>query len=154
MAAMQWDGPFKDIDPLTWQTIIQIQLKDSEEMAANTKGKQRAGTQTDAQLAMQMYIDDLKHAGHYMKDRRMAQSVASAILQDGALIAETFREEQQAARDREMALSLDARPQRNGGTAPRPGPAPGPAADDSQPPSKKHKKDQKDPWQDPEMLEK
>lgn len=157
MAITKWDGPFKDMDPLTWQTVVQIQLQDCEEMAASSKGKgkQREGSQTDAQLAMQTYANDLKHSDHYLQDRKMAQSAAMAILADGDLVAETFKEEQQAVRDREMAMSLDGRRppagdgRQRGATA-----VAGPAFNVAQNPAKKQKKDHKDPWQDAEVLEK
>lgn len=57
MAAMTWEGAFADIDPLTMRTIIQIQLEDSEEVAARAKGKQRGDEKTDAQIAMEMYVE-------------------------------------------------------------------------------------------------
>ncbi|KAM3425403.1 IBR finger domain protein [Cercospora zeina] len=136
------------MDPLTLQAIVQMQLEDGGEVAANAKGKQREGTVSDAQVAMQMYMEDLKTCDTFLKDRAMAQSAAMAILQDGNLIAEAYRQEQQAARDREMALRLDARQQGNGSTAA--GPAPKQRARQN----KRQKKDHKDPWEDPEMLEK
>lgn len=142
---MAWDGPFVDVDPLTLQMIVQMQLQDSEELAGCSKGKQREGTVTDAQLAMQMYVEDLNNCDSYLQDRNMAQSVAMAILADGEFIAEAFREEQQAARDREMAMRLDARDNR--GDA-------GPAPKASKRSKKMRKKNHKDPWEDAEMLEK
>ena len=41
-----WEGPFPEMamDPLTYSTIIQLQLEDTQEFAANAKGKQREGT--------------------------------------------------------------------------------------------------------------
>lgn len=157
MAATTWDGAFKDMDPLTWQTIVQMQLEDCEQLAAASKGKgkQREGTQSDAQLAMQLYADDLKHSDHYLQDRNMAQSAAMAVLQDGNLIAEAFKEEQQAASDREMAMNLDARGPRQQRNAPAAaGRAAAPASNETQGANKKLKTDVKDPWQDDEMLEK
>lgn len=156
MAITDWDGPFKDMDPLTWQTIVQLQLQDCEELAARAKGKgkQREGTQTDAQLAMQTYADDLKHSDHYMQDRTMAQSAAMAILADGDLIAETSKEEQQATRDRDMAMSLDARRPNVHDRRRAPPTAAGPATADAHNVAKKQKKDHNDPWQDAEVLEK
>lgn len=145
---MAWDGPFVDMDPLTLQTIVEMQLQDSEDLAGNSKGKQREGTVTDAQLAMQMYVEDLTQCNAYLQDRTMAQSVTMAILADGALIAEAFAEEQQAARDREMAMQLDARRHNQANEAA------GPAPRDPKRPKKMQKKDRKNPWEDPEMLEK
>lgn len=132
------DRPFVDIDPHSLQTIIQLQLQDSEELTANSKGKRREDDVTDDQLAMQMHVEELERYNAYLQDRSMAQSVAMAILQDGDFIATTFREEQQAARDRDFAMRLDDT------AAPR----------EAERPRKMHKRNHKDPWEDDEMLEK
>ena len=47
------------MDPLTYSAIIQLQLEDSQELAANTAGKQREGTLTDAELALEMHAEKL-----------------------------------------------------------------------------------------------
>ena len=103
-----WEGSFLDMDPLTFSTIVQMQLEDSEELAANAKGKQRAGTATDAELALQMYTDDLRVCDATLTDRKMAQSMATAVLRDGELIRQAYEQEQLLARDREMANELQA----------------------------------------------
>ncbi|KAK4498905.1 hypothetical protein PRZ48_009415 [Zasmidium cellare] len=125
MAAMTWEGVFADVDPLTMRTIVQMQLEDSEEVAARAKGKQLEDEKTDAQVAMEI--------------------LAIAILQDGDLIAEAFRQEQQLAQDRELAARLA-----NGEDVPSSTP---PGAQSTRP-KKMQKKEQKDPWEDQEMLDK
>lgn len=146
MAAMTWEGTFADVDPLTMRTIVQMQLEDSEELAARAKGKQREDDdKTDAQIAMEMYVDDLKNCDAALQDRNMAQSLAMAILQDGDLIAQAYRQEQQFAQDRELAARLA-----DGYNVP----ASGPSAAKHAGPSKAQKKEQKNPWEDQELLDK
>ncbi|KAK3700515.1 hypothetical protein LTR37_015916 [Vermiconidia calcicola] len=134
-----WEGSFMDVDTLTMSTIVQMQIKESEELTSNVKGKQREGTMTDAQMALQMYMEDLRSCDATLKDRKMAQSIAVAVLQDGALIHEAYIHEQQVARDRELAASLSAN------YVP---------IIDSERPQKMQKRDKIDPWSDPEMLAK
>ena len=42
-----WEGTFRDMDPLTFSAIVQLQLEDSKNLASNTKGKTREGTVSD-----------------------------------------------------------------------------------------------------------
>lgn len=143
MATMTWEGPFVDIDPLILRIIVQIELEDSAQLAAGDMGKQRAGTMSDAQLAMQIYIDDLRSLDTHLVDRSMAQSVAAAVLQAGDLIAEGYRQAQQVARDRELAMRLGAKDSATTvGVTIRKGLNASPSTS------------QRDAWQDPEMLEK
>lgn len=145
MAAIIWDGAFVDIDALTMHTIVQMQLGDNEELAASAKGKQREDVKTDAQIAMEMYVEDLKNCDAYLQDRTMAQSLAMAILQDGDLIANAYKQEQQLAQDRQLAARLA-----NGDQVP----VAGPSGTQNEPTNNLQKKAQKDPWEDQEMLEK
>ncbi|KAH9828999.1 IBR finger domain-containing protein [Teratosphaeria destructans] len=101
-----WEGGFRDMDPLTMSAIVQMQLDDIEQLKTNHKGKQREGTVTDAQLALQMYNEDLRACDHTLKDRQMAQSLCLAVLRDGDLIRRAYEEEQQANRDHELAMRL------------------------------------------------
>ncbi|EME82675.1 uncharacterized protein MYCFIDRAFT_182595 [Pseudocercospora fijiensis CIRAD86] len=56
---MQWQGAFMVVDPLTLSAIVHAQREDSRELASGDEGKQREGTVTDSQVAMQMYREDL-----------------------------------------------------------------------------------------------
>lgn len=134
-----WEGPFQHTDPLTFNIILQLQLEDTEELASTAKGKQREGTLSDADLALQMYTEDLKACDASMADRKMAQSIALAILRDAQLIHHEHIQEQQIARDRKLAATLEA----NVGAAPPPLTA-RPNTD----------QDDMNIWEDPEMLSK
>lgn len=135
-----WEGSFQGMDPLTLSAIVQIQLEDSQQLVANSKGKQREGTVTDAELALQMYTEDLMSTNATLSDRKMAQSIALAVLRDGQLIHRAYRQDEQIARDREMAANLQA-------DAPA-------APFNINSTSKTSLPQDSDPWADPELLEK
>ncbi|KAK0260608.1 hypothetical protein B0A54_15074 [Friedmanniomyces endolithicus] len=138
-----WEGSFHTMDPLTLSTIIQLQLEDSEQLTATGagegKGKQREGTLSDAQLALQMYTEDLVSTNAVLRDRRMAQSIAMAVIRDGHAIRRSHLQDDQIARDHGLArnLQLDV-----------------PAPQNIDPTTKEALSGESDPWNDPEMLEK
>nr|POF17961.1 hypothetical protein CFP56_13372 [Quercus suber] len=94
-----WEGSFEDIDPLSLDAIVQLQLEDSQALAGSAKGKQREGVVTDAQLALEMYAMDLNACRDTLADRKMAQSIAIAVIRDGQIIREAYEQEDQLARD-------------------------------------------------------
>ena len=91
-----------------------------------------------AELALQMYMEDLRTCDATLSDRKMAQSVATAVLRDGALIHRAYEKERQIARDRELATTLTDYT----GTA-----MIGTLAENAQ-------QDEVDIWSDPELLAK
>ncbi|EGP92513.1 uncharacterized protein MYCGRDRAFT_32094 [Zymoseptoria tritici IPO323] len=101
------DDVLVSLDALTIAAIVQGRLDDSNEIASGSKGKQREGTLTDAQLALQLHEEDLNACNTLLQDRMMAQSMCLAVLQDGALIDEALREEDQAARDHALAATMN-----------------------------------------------
>lgn len=131
-----------DIDALTLSAIVQMQLEEGEELASRAKNKQREGTLSDAQLALQMYMDDLKCADSTLKDRKLAQSISIAVQRDGDLIYEAYRQEQQAEKDRAMVLRMV-----NGQVHTAPGGSAKHAAEEQEP-------DAQDPWTNAELLAK
>lgn len=105
--AILWEGPFTEMDPLSMRTILDIQLRDLGEMKANIKGKQREDSVLpDVQVALEMYLNDLKNRDATLQDRRMAQSIANAILQDDGLTHEVAKQDQQVISDRELAVQM------------------------------------------------
>ncbi|SMR44036.1 unnamed protein product [Zymoseptoria tritici ST99CH_1A5] len=107
------DDVLVSLDALTIAAIVQGRLDDSNEIASGSKGKQREGTLTDAQVALQLHNGDLNACATLLQDRMMAQSMCLAMIQDGAVIDEAQRQEDQAVRDHAMAVSM------SGGTARR-----------------------------------
>ncbi|CAK3745156.1 Hypothetical predicted protein [Lecanosticta acicola] len=130
-----------NIDPLTLSVIVEMQLEESEGMVSNGRGKQREGTVTDAQLALQIYMEDLRCADAILKDRKLAQSISIAVQRDGNFIYEAYRQEQQAEKDRELALRI----------ATEHAPA---AGKETQYSRKMQEKAFEDPWTNAEMLAK
>jgi len=134
-----WAGQFQDMDPLTLAAIVQMQLEDSQELATMAKGKQREGVVTDAELALQLYTEELQACDATLADRNLAQSIALAVLRDGNLIHREYEREQQLARDREFAERLAA----SDNETERSGPS-----------LKRRHSNEADPWEDDEMLAK
>ena len=101
---------YHGLDPLTLNAIIQIQLEDSAALAGSAKGKQREGTVNDAEVALQMFTEDLHTCQRVLEDRNMARSMALAVHRDGSLISRTHQQEDQVARARQLAASLTQAP--------------------------------------------
>lgn len=97
---------YHGLDPLTLSAIIEIQLEDSAALAGLSKGKQREGTIRDAELALQILTEDLRACRLVLEDRSMARSMALAVHRDGELISRAHQQDDQIARDRQMAASL------------------------------------------------
>ncbi|KAK4892875.1 hypothetical protein LTR49_028552 [Elasticomyces elasticus] len=102
-----WEGSFQMMDPLTLSTIIQLQLEDSEQFAANFKGKQRGGTLSDAQFTLQTCTKDLLSTDAVLSDCRLAHSFAMAVIRDDSVIRQEHQREDQIVRDRKMAQGLN-----------------------------------------------
>ena len=129
----------QQLDPLTLSAAVQLHLDDTEELASRAKGKGREGTFSDAELALQMYIEELNACNANLSDRKMAQSMALAVIRDAQVIHQENLKEQQAIRDRELAASLEA----ENGDPPSTAQAEGETRDEYF-----------DIWQDQEMLSK
>ena len=129
------------MDSLTLQAIVQLQLADTEELNVWSKGKQREGEITDAELALQLYTQDLQGLFNYVSDRRLAQSFTDAVLRDGDLIHQLQQQENQARRDHEVALRFVD----NNGAAAQPS---------KSVPLKESSSDEINIWSDGEMLAK
>ena len=93
MALLQ--GIYHGLDPLTFNAIIEIQLEDSAALAGSAKGKQREGTVNDAEVALQMFTEDLYICQRVLEDRKMARSMALAVHRDGNLIFRAYQQEDQ-----------------------------------------------------------
>lgn len=102
MGRHQW----LDMDPLTFSKIVQVQLEDIEHLPYRGKGKQRAGTVTDAQFALQVYVDGLTHSDETISDGMMSEDVAPALSRGPLLIGESSRAKQQLQRDLEFTSNM------------------------------------------------
>ncbi|TKA26539.1 hypothetical protein B0A54_17525 [Friedmanniomyces endolithicus] len=112
-----WEGPFQGMDPLTYSVILRMQLEETQGL---------------------MYTEDLCKCDTAMLDRKMAQSMATAVLRNGDLIQHAYEQERIFAQDREIAerLAANNKPVR------------------TRTPSSAKQSRRTDPWADEEMLAK
>ncbi|KAF3294341.1 hypothetical protein TWF132_003336 [Orbilia oligospora] len=85
---------------------LTLQLEELDIEVDNRKGKEKAGKMADRHVALQDYKDILLSMSQFHADQRMAKSIADAVLQDSATIAEFQALEAIAVRDREQALRM------------------------------------------------
>lgn len=129
-------------DPRTISTVIQVELDDSAALADLVKGKQHEGVVTDAEFALELYIQEMRACQDILEDRKMAQSIALAVHRDGRMIYESYQQEDQIARDRTLAMN----PGSSGVEAE--------ACSKSKPQVYADELEAEDAWLDDEMLEK
>ena len=111
-------GQYGDVDDDTARLPIELQIQDITQQEDELDPES-----TDAHLALQRQADNLRQAQAFLTDRRMARSIATAVTEDGALVAANVQQEELARRDRELALRLQGR-----ATSSRPPPAVAPPA--------------------------
>ncbi|GAB1313329.1 hypothetical protein MFIFM68171_03539 [Madurella fahalii] len=102
-----------DLDPQTRDLVIQMQLEDLRALreaaaAGNRKGKRRLGEVNDAEVALDAYQSELASALQSLADHAMCESIARAVVSDARLLQRSLQEEEQSARDREMAFALSS----------------------------------------------
>lgn len=86
--------------------ILSLLHEDAHQMKSNSKGKQVAGTLTDADLALQLHQEELGRVTTYVSDRRMTKSIQNAIRADTAALLTSKQEEDVAQNDRALAVAL------------------------------------------------
>lgn len=88
--------------------IIQVLREDGETAmsAATGKGKQTEGFETDTQIAIGLFLEELQQADRFAADCRIARSMQHAICIDGNALLQAQREEQSAHDDRNMSLAF------------------------------------------------
>ena len=103
--------PFNTMDEETAALIIQLQIEDSQELAAISegKGKGREGHLTDTQFALELYKEELQRNACIFNDRKMTKSIAQACKADGRIVTLARSEEQVAASDRDIVFRLAGR---------------------------------------------
>ena len=95
-----------DYDDETAALIFKPQLEDIDELLekAKVKEKDKEGSATDQELALQLERAQLERNFMSLLDRSMSKSIARAILHDADLIAHMQMQETQADVDRDIAL--------------------------------------------------
>ncbi|KAF5642317.1 IBR finger domain protein [Fusarium tjaetaba] len=98
------------MDNSSLMLAIQLQQQDLNIWEQSAKGKQREGNLTDADLALEACRIELEAMTAQISDHALALSIARAVDADAQIIMEAQLAEEQAARDHEYALRLDADP--------------------------------------------
>lgn len=93
------------IDNASLDLITKLQLEDAESLL---RGKHAVGQAPDAEIAAQLFKDELEQLRIFVADDIMCRSIAEAMLSDSEAIQSSLNEEQQAAYDREYATNLDS----------------------------------------------
>ncbi|KAI1437921.1 hypothetical protein GGR50DRAFT_691682 [Xylaria sp. CBS 124048] len=93
-------------DDETLSLILALAREDILHATSTARGKQKQGSISDAELALQLYAQELDQAATYLADRRMIQSIANALQADINAVLEYERLERVAENDRLMALRL------------------------------------------------
>ncbi|KAL7951526.1 hypothetical protein V8C42DRAFT_304332 [Trichoderma barbatum] len=91
-----------EIDQESLDVIIELQLQDAQSMI---KGKYREGEAPDFEFALECFNAELQSLHTLLHDQAMARSVARAVVSDADIIRELVGQEEQATRDRELALN-------------------------------------------------
>ncbi|RYP46725.1 hypothetical protein DL768_007115 [Monosporascus sp. mg162] len=88
--------------------ILKLLQEDGQEAmeAAEGKGKQPEGEETDEYLAFKLQIEELRNAETVAMDRRMTRSIQQAIRADSDALARLRDEERQAQSDRDFSIAL------------------------------------------------
>lgn len=86
--------------------IASLLLDDMKQITSSAKGKQAEGTITDAELALQLYSEELNSAEIFASDRRMSKSIQAAIRTDADALAQSQREERMAQHDHDVPASI------------------------------------------------
>ncbi|KAI2625647.1 hypothetical protein GGR54DRAFT_509014 [Hypoxylon sp. NC1633] len=85
---------------------VTLLLEDVRQIVSFAKGKQTEGTLTDAELALQLYSEELDSAALFACDRRMSKSIQGAVQTDADALAQSEREERMAQNDHETSASI------------------------------------------------
>ncbi|KAL7919313.1 hypothetical protein ACQKWADRAFT_301699 [Trichoderma austrokoningii] len=90
-----------ETDQASLDLIIQLQLEDAQSMV---KGKYQEGKAPDFDLALELFNAELATLHAFIHDREMSRSLARAVVSDADVIRQLVDEEEQATRDRMLAL--------------------------------------------------
>jgi hypothetical protein len=95
-----------DVDIQTADLILQLQLADLADLEERNPGKQKEGNVNDAQMAAELFRENIRSLIAKFDDRRMSQSITAAVRSDGEAISQTVREEETAFQDHNLAHGL------------------------------------------------
>ncbi|KAK2766907.1 hypothetical protein FQN54_006222 [Arachnomyces sp. PD_36] len=107
MASISVARPPPATDDDSIDLAIQLQLQDAELYESSSKGKGREDEESDELLAFRLQAEELENLPMFRADNQMARSMASAVYEDGPLLAEIHSQEQAAERDHGVARQMD-----------------------------------------------
>ncbi|KAI1762122.1 hypothetical protein GGR53DRAFT_430471 [Hypoxylon sp. FL1150] len=96
--------PITDDESLS--LMVSLLMDDVQQITSSAKGKQKEGIMTDAELALQLYSEELSIAELFALDRRMSKSIQSAVRADADALAQSEREERMAQHDHDISASI------------------------------------------------
>ncbi|KAI0860294.1 hypothetical protein F4860DRAFT_479880 [Xylaria cubensis] len=85
--------------------MFSLLQEDALEAEATLKRRQASDTLSDAELALQLFTEDLNVANPYVSDRKMSKSMQGAVQTDTNALPECEREESMAQNDRQLAVA-------------------------------------------------
>ncbi|KAI0471978.1 hypothetical protein GGR56DRAFT_667713 [Xylariaceae sp. FL0804] len=83
-------------DEMSWALAISMHQDDAQELASASRGKQREGELSDAELALTLYTEELTAATTSAADRQMARRIQNTTHNDPAALQEHQEEERMA----------------------------------------------------------
>ncbi|KAH9987663.1 hypothetical protein F4779DRAFT_638702, partial [Xylariaceae sp. FL0662B] len=95
-----------DTDDASLSLTIDLLLDDVKQIRSSAKGKQAEGTLTDAELALQLFTEELNSAALFASDRRMTRGIQEAVQNDARALVQSEREERMAQNDHDISTSL------------------------------------------------
>jgi hypothetical protein len=88
------------------EIVFQLLVEDLNAISLGSKGKNKVGDVPDAEMAVQLFQDELRQSLSSLADHRMAQSIADAVQLDGPVLFGAFTCEDQVVRDHTIARHL------------------------------------------------
>jgi ferredoxin-like protein FixX len=100
-------GTFDEVDRQTSELILQLQSDDLDEIQNRAAGKQKEGSFTDGDVAIDLMKEILKTAKQNFADKRMAESIMNAVHLDSDTLRLHKQEEDVALQDHAYARRVD-----------------------------------------------
>ena len=98
--------PYGGLDDDNARAILEVQIADLAEAESAVQYQAGTSEDQDAQLSASLLRQNLEALRDSISDRRMACSIATAVIFDGSRVSAHAREEEIARRDNEMAQQL------------------------------------------------
>jgi len=95
-----------ELDDETLRLVAQLQLEDLGDLLSPSKGKYRAGSPTDYELAVQAYKLELESFSSFLSDKSLAKNITRAVNTDGSVVNGFVLEEKQARQGRDLEFQL------------------------------------------------